>query len=139
MMLLNVKFSLSLRILGLDHYRFPYSCQAFAYIASRNTPFDPIHLFSRALLNSHWFCYYNENHFFHICLIIKYLMPFLWQVSPNVRLCLSIHLCLIHNTLSCHFEFHLHQQASFGYTNKFFIIDTYPNFYGNCCLLIFSY
>jgi len=89
-MLLNVKFSLSLRILGLDHYRFPCSCQAFAYIASRNSPFDPIHLFSRALLNSHWFCHYNENHSFHICLIIKCLIHSLWQAFQYMRLCISI-------------------------------------------------
>ena len=139
MRLVNIKFSLSLRILGLDHYQFPCSRQAFAYVVSRNTPFDLIHLFTRALLNSHWFCHYNEHHFFHAYLIINYLIHSLWQVSPTVRLYLSIHLCLIHNTLACHFEFHLHQQASFGYTNKFFIVDTYPNFHGSCCLLIFSY
>ena len=91
MMLLNVKFSCSLRI-RLDHYRFPCSCQAFAYIASRNSPFDTIHLFSRALLNSHWFCHYNENYFFHSCLIIKYLMHSLWQAFQNMRLCISIQL-----------------------------------------------
>ena len=86
MTLLNVKFSLSLRILGLDHYQFPCSRQAFAYIVSRNLPFDPIHLFTRALLNSHWFCHYNEHHFVHACLIIKYHMQFLWQAFQNMRL-----------------------------------------------------
>ena len=79
MTLVNMKFSMSLRILGLDHYRFLCSCQAFAYIASRNTPFDPKHLSSRALLISHWFCHYNEYHFFHACLIINYHLQFLWQ------------------------------------------------------------
>ena len=55
MTLFNVKLSLSLRILGLDHYQFSCSRQAFAYVISRNSPFDLIHLFTRALLNSHWF------------------------------------------------------------------------------------
>ena len=107
MTLVNMKFSMCLRILGLDHYRFPYSCQAFAYIASRNMPFDPIHLFSRALLNSHWFCHYNENHFFHVCLIIKYFMHSLWQAFQNMRLCISIQLVskIWH---ACHFDFHTH-------------------------------
>ena len=135
MTFVNTKFSMSLRILGLDHYRFLCSCQAFAYIASRNSPFDPIHLFSRAILNSHWFFHYNENHFFRTCLIIKYLMPFLWQVSPYVRLCLRIQPCLIHNILTCHFEYHILQQDSFRYGIEFFINNTYPNSHKTHCLL----
>ena len=137
MTLVNMKFSMSLRIFGLDHYRFPCSCQAFAYIASRNSPFDPIHLFSRALLNSHWFCHYNEHHFFHACLIINYHLQFLWQFFRYMRLCISI--CLILNTLTCHFEYHILQQASFRYWSKFIIINTYPNLHDIHCLLSFSY
>ena len=139
MMLLNVKLSLSLRILGLGHYRFPCSCQAFAYIASRNSPFDPIHLFSRALLNSHWFLHYNENHFFHTCLIIKYHLQFLWQFFQYMRLCISIQPCLILNTLTCYFEYHILQQASFIYGSEFFTNNTYPNSHNTHCLLSFSY
>ena len=135
MMLLNVKFSLSLRILGLDHYRFPCSCQTFAYIVSRNSPFDPIHLFSRALLNSHWILHYNENYFFHTCLIIKYPLQFLWQFFQYMRRCISIQPCLILNTLTCHFEYHILQQASFRYESKFFINNTYPNSHKTHCLL----
>jgi len=123
-MLLNVKFSLSLRILGLNHYRFRYSCQAFAYITSRNSPFDPIHLFSRVLLNLYWFLHYNENHFFHTCLIIKYHLKFLWQFFQYMRLCISIQSCLILNTLICHFEYHILQQASFRYGSEFFTNNT---------------
>ena len=133
-----MKLSLSLRILGLGHYRFPCSCQAFAYIASRNSPYDPIHLFTRALLNSHWLCHYNENHFFHACLIIKYLMQFLWQAFQNMRLCISTD-CLILNIFACHFECHKLQQALFGYWCKFFIINACPNSHDNRCLLLFSY
>ena len=139
MTLVNMKFSMCLRILGLDHYRFPYSCQVFAYIASRNSPFDPIHLFSRALLKSHWFCHYNENHSFHICLIIKYHMQFLWQVFQYMRLCISIQPCLNHNTLACHFEYHILQQDSFRYGIEFFINNTYPNSHNIHCLSSFSY
>ena len=50
----NMRFYISLRILGLDHYRFLCSRQVTAYVASWNSPFDLIHLFTRALLNSHW-------------------------------------------------------------------------------------
>ena len=140
MALFNAKFILSLRILGFDHYRFPCSCQAFAYIASRNSPFDPIHLFSRALLNSHWFCHYNENHLFHACLIIKYLMHSLWQAFQNMRLCISIQLVSFSiPMLVILISTHTHQQAPFGYKNKFLVIDTYPNLHDSHCLLMFSY
>ena len=138
-MLLNVNFSLYLIIIGLDHYRFPCSCQGFAYIASRNSPFDPIHLFSRAILNSHWFFHYNENHFFRTCLIIKYYMQFICQVFQYMRLCISIQPCLNHNTLACHFEYHVLQQASFRYGSEFLINNTYPNSHNIHCLLSFSY
>ena len=133
----NMRFYISLRILGLDHYRFLCSCQAFAYIASRNTPFDTIHLSSRALLNSHWFCHYNEHHFFHACLIINYHLQFLWKIFQYRRLCIII--CLILNTLTCHFEYHILQQASFRYGSEFFISNTYPNSHNTHCLLSFSY
>ena len=92
MTLFNVEFSLSLRILGLDHYLFSCSHQVFAYVVSRNLHFDPIHLFIRSLWNYIDFCHYNENHFFHACLIIKYHMHFLWQAFQNMRLRISIQL-----------------------------------------------
>ena len=139
MTLFNVKFSLSLRILGFDHYQFSCSHQAFAYIVSRNSPLDLIHLFTRPLLNLHWFCHFNEHHFFHACLVIKYHVQFLWQVFRYMRLCISIQPCLIHNTLTCHFEYHILQQASFRYGSEFFINNTYPNSHNNNCLLSFSY
>jgi len=63
-----------------------------AYIVSRNSPLDLIHLFTRAILNLHWFCHFNEHHFFHACLIIKYHMHFLWQAFQNMRLHISIQL-----------------------------------------------
>ena len=138
MTLFNVEFSLSLRILGLDHYLFSCSHQVFAYVVSRKLHFDPIHLFIRSLWNYIDFCHYNENHFFHACLIIKYHMHFLWQAFQNMRLCISTN-CLILNIFACHFEYHTLQQASFGYWSKLFIINTYFNSHDNCCLLLFSY
>ena len=92
MTLFNVEFSLSLRILGLDHYRFSCSHQVFAYVVSRKLHSDPIHLFIRSLWNYIDFCHYNENHFFHACLFIKYHMHFLWQAFQNMRLRISIQL-----------------------------------------------
>ena len=62
----NMKFSLSLRILGLDHYRFLCSREATACIASWNSPFDLIHLFTRALLNSHWLVPLEWKPFFQL-------------------------------------------------------------------------
>ena len=106
---------------------------------TRDSPFDPIHLFTRVLLNSHWFFHYNENHFFHTCLIIKYHMQFLWQVFQYMRLYISIQPCLNHNTLACHFEYHVLQQASFRYGSEFFTNNTYLNSHNTHCLLSFSY
>ena len=106
---------------------------------TRNTPFDTIHLSSRALLNSHWFCHYSEKHFFHTCLIIKYLIHSLWKAFQYMRLCISIYPRLIHNTLTSHFEYHILQQASFRYWSKFIIINTYLNLHDIQCLLSFSY
>jgi len=67
----QMKLSLSLRILGLDHYRFPCSHQAVAYAASWNSPFDLIHLFTRALLNSHWLVPLEWKSFLQLILIIN--------------------------------------------------------------------
>ena len=62
----NMKSSLSLRILGLDHYRFLCSREATACIASWNSPFDLIHLFRRALLNSYWLVPLEWKPFFQL-------------------------------------------------------------------------
>jgi len=77
----NMKFSLSLRILGLDHYRFLCSRQATASVASWNSPFDIIHLFTRALLNSHWLVTLEWKPFLQLILIISMpsnLRPHIW-------------------------------------------------------------
>ena len=76
-----MKFSLSLRILGLDHYRFLCSRQATASVASWNSPFDLIHLFTRALLNSHWLVTLEWKPFLQLILIISKpsnLRPHIW-------------------------------------------------------------
>ena len=69
----------------------------------------------------------------------KYLIHSLWQAFQYMRLCISIHHCLMHNTLTCHFEYHILQQASFRYWSEFIIINTYPNLHDIHCLLSFSY
>ena len=77
----NMKFSLSLRILGLDHYRFLCSRQATASVGSWNSPFDLIHLFTRALLNSHWLVTLEWKPFLQLILIISKpsnLRPHIW-------------------------------------------------------------
>ena len=77
----NMKSSLSLRIFGLDHYRFLCSRQATASIASRNSPFDLIYLFTRVLLNSHWLVTLEWKPFLQLILIISKpsnLRPHIW-------------------------------------------------------------
>ena len=85
----NMKFSLSLRILGLDHYRFLCSCRATASVASWNSPFDLIHLFTRALLNSHWLVTLEWKPFLQLILIISKpsnLRPHIWIKSYSFLL-----------------------------------------------------
>ena len=77
----NMKFFLSLRILGLDHYRFLCSRQATASVASWNSSFDLIHLFTRALLNSYWLVTLEWKPFLQLILIISMpsnLRPHIW-------------------------------------------------------------
>ena len=59
------------RIPRLDHYRFPCSRQAVACVASWNSPLDLIHLFTRALLNSHWLVTLEWKPFLQLILIIS--------------------------------------------------------------------
>jgi len=76
-----MKFSLSLRILGLDHYQFLCLRQATASVASWNSPFNLIHLFTRALLNSHWLVTLEWKPFLQLILIISKpsnLRPHIW-------------------------------------------------------------
>ena len=74
---------------GLDHYRFPFSRQAVAYVASWNSHFDLIHLFTRALLNSHWLMTLEWKPFLQLILIISMpsnLRPHIWIKSYSLLL-----------------------------------------------------
>ena len=97
----NMKFFLSLRILGLDHYRFLCSRQAAASVASWNSPFDLIHLFTRALLNSH-------------CLVPLEWKPFLQLIWSSASLLLW-DLIFVLNHTAFYFSYLLDQHTSYTF------------------------